>query len=50
MRPLETVIASVFVAKYASIIVLSNARYQNIYPLLVYRQNIYTDPTAAHAG
>ena len=40
----ETLIASVFVAKYGSIIVLSNADYQNIYPLLVYRQNIYTDP------
>lgn len=40
----ETLIASVFVAKYASIIVLSNANPQNIFPLLVYRQNIYTDP------
>jgi acetyl-CoA decarbonylase/synthase, CODH/ACS complex subunit gamma len=40
----ETLIASVFVAKYGSIIVLSNADYQNIFPLLVYRQNIYTDP------
>ncbi len=40
----ETLIASVFVAKYGSIIVLSNAGSQNIYPLLVYRQNIYTDP------
>ncbi|GAH03818.1 unnamed protein product, partial [marine sediment metagenome] len=26
------------------IIVLSNPNYQNIFPLLVYRQNIYTDP------
>jgi len=40
----ETLIASVFVTKYSSIIVMSNADYQNIYPLLVYRQNIYTDP------
>ncbi len=40
----ETLIASVFVAKYGSIIVLSNANPQNIFPLLVYRQNIYTDP------
>ena len=40
----ETLIASVFVAKYGSIIVLSNASSQNIFPLLVYRQNIYTDP------
>ena len=37
-------LATVFVAKYGSIIVLSNADRQNIYPLLVYRQNIYTDP------
>jgi len=40
----EALIASVFVAKYGSIIVLSNADSQNIFPLLVYRQNIYTDP------
>jgi acetyl-CoA decarbonylase/synthase complex subunit gamma len=40
----ETVIASIFVAKYGSIIVLSNADPANIFPLMVYRQNIYTDP------
>jgi acetyl-CoA decarbonylase/synthase complex subunit gamma len=40
----EALIASVFVAKYGSIIVLSNADSHNIFPLLVYRQNIYTDP------
>jgi len=40
----ETLIASIFIAKYGSIIVLSNPNYQNIFPLLVYRQNIYTDP------
>jgi acetyl-CoA decarbonylase/synthase complex subunit gamma len=40
----ETLIASIFVSKYGSIIVLSNASPQNIFPLLVYRQNIYTDP------
>jgi acetyl-CoA decarbonylase/synthase complex subunit gamma len=40
----EVLIASVFVAKYGSIIVLSNTDSQNIFPLLVYRQNIYTDP------
>lgn len=40
----ETLIASVFVAKYGSIIILSNAGSQNIFPLLIYRQNIYTDP------
>ena len=41
---MESLLATVFVAKYASIIILSNADRQNIYPLLVYRQNIYTDP------
>jgi len=40
----ETLIASIFVAKYGSIIILSNAASQNIFPLLIYRQNIYTDP------
>jgi acetyl-CoA decarbonylase/synthase complex subunit gamma len=40
----ETLIASIFVAKYGSIIVLSNTSSQNIFPLLIYRQNIYTDP------
>ncbi len=40
----EVLIASIFVAKYGSIIVLSNANPENIFPLLVYRQNIYTDP------
>lgn len=40
----ETLIASVFVAKYGSVIVLSNTAGQNIFPLLIYRQNIYTDP------
>jgi len=42
--PKEILIASIFVPKYGSIIVLSNAEPQNIFPLLVYRQNIYTDP------
>lgn len=40
----ETMIASIFVTKYASIIVISNVEPANVYPLLVYRQNIYTDP------
>ncbi len=40
----EALAASVFVTKYASIIVLSNAEPYNVFPLLVYRQNIYTDP------
>jgi acetyl-CoA decarbonylase/synthase complex subunit gamma len=41
---MESLIASLFVAKYGSIIVLSNTDKHNVYPLLVYRQNIYTDP------
>ena len=41
---MEAIIASIFVAKYGSIIVISNSEKHNIYPLLVYRQNIYTDP------
>jgi len=41
---MEAIIASVFVAKYGSIIVISNSDKHNVYPLLVYRQNIYTDP------
>ncbi|MGM0366980.1 MAG: acetyl-CoA decarbonylase/synthase complex subunit gamma [Actinomycetota bacterium] len=41
---METLTASIFVAKYGSIIVISSAEPHNIYPLLVYRQNIYTDP------
>jgi acetyl-CoA decarbonylase/synthase, CODH/ACS complex subunit gamma len=40
----EAAIASIFVAKYAGIIVISNADYENIFPLMIYRQNIYTDP------
>ncbi len=40
----ETLAASIFVAKYASIITLSTTSPQNIFPLMVFRQNIYTDP------
>ena len=40
----EAVIASMFVAKYASIIVLSDFRGESLFPLLVERMNIYTDP------
>ena len=41
---METLLASLFVTKYASIIVLSDLKPENVFPLLVYRQNIYTDP------
>lgn len=40
----ETLIASVMVAKYASIIVLSDFTGESIFPLLLQRLNIYTDP------
>ena len=40
----ETVIASVFVAKYGGIIVLSDFQGHSLFPLLVERLNIYTDP------
>ncbi len=40
----ETLIASTFVAKYAGIIVLSNFEGHSLFPLLLERMNIYTDP------
>jgi acetyl-CoA decarbonylase/synthase complex subunit gamma len=40
----EAVIASVFVAKYGGIIVLSDFQGESLFPLLVARMNIYTDP------
>ena len=40
----ETVIASLFVAKYAGIIVLSDFEGESLFPLLLQRLNIYTDP------
>ena len=40
----ETVIASAFITKYASIIVLSEIEGHNLFPLSVQRMNIYTDP------
>ncbi|MBI4186967.1 MAG: acetyl-CoA decarbonylase/synthase complex subunit gamma [Chloroflexi bacterium] len=40
----EAVIASAFVAKYAGIIVLSDFQGHSVFPLLVERMNIYTDP------
>ena len=40
----EAVIASVFVAKYSGIIVLSDFQGESLFPLLVERMNIYTDP------
>ena len=40
----EAVIASTFVAKYGGIIVLSDFQGESLFPLLVERLNIYTDP------
>jgi len=40
----EAIIASIFVAKYGSIIVLSDFQGESLFPLLVERLNIYTDP------
>ncbi len=40
----EAVIASMFVAKYGGIIVLSDFRGESLFPLLVERLNVYTDP------
>jgi len=40
----EAVIASMFIAKYAGIIVLSDFNGESLFPLLVERLNIYTDP------
>ncbi len=40
----EAVIASMFVAKYGAIIVLSDFYGESLFPLLVERLNVYTDP------
>ncbi len=40
----EAVIAAMFVAKYGGIIVLSDLQGESLFPLLVERLNIYTDP------
>ena len=40
----EAIIASMLVAKYSGIIVLSDFQGESLFPLLVERMNIYTDP------
>jgi len=40
----EAVLASMFMAKYGGIIVLSDFQGESLFPLLVERMNIYTDP------
>ncbi len=41
---METLIAGMFVAKYGAIIVLSDFTGESLFPLLLERLNIYTDP------
>jgi acetyl-CoA decarbonylase/synthase complex subunit gamma len=41
---LETLMASMFVAKYSGIILLSDLQGESLFPLLLARMNIYTDP------
>lgn len=41
---METMIAGMFVAKYGGIIVLSDFQGESLFPLLVERMNIFTDP------
>jgi acetyl-CoA decarbonylase/synthase, CODH/ACS complex subunit gamma len=40
----EAMIASMFIAKYASLIVLSDLQGHSLFPLLVERMNLFTDP------
>jgi acetyl-CoA decarbonylase/synthase complex subunit gamma len=40
----EALIAAIFIAKYAGIVVLSDLHGESLFPLLVERLNIYTDP------
>jgi acetyl-CoA decarbonylase/synthase complex subunit gamma len=40
----EAIIASIFIAKYGGIIVLSDFNGESLFPLLVERMNIFTDP------
>jgi acetyl-CoA decarbonylase/synthase complex subunit gamma len=40
----ETLIASMFIAKYGAIVVLSDLQGEGLFPLLLARMNIYTDP------
>jgi acetyl-CoA decarbonylase/synthase complex subunit gamma len=40
----ETLIAAAFIAKYGGVIVLSDFQGHSLFPLLVERMNIYTDP------
>lgn len=41
---METLIAAMFIAKYGGIVVLSDLQGHSLFPLLLARMNIYTDP------
>src|SRR3989339_1421153 len=41
---METLIAGMFIAKYGSMVVLSDFKGENLFPLLLERLNIFTDP------
>ena len=41
---MEALMAATFIAKYSGIVVLSDFRGESLFPLLVARMNIYTDP------
>ena len=41
---METLIAGMFVAKYGGIVIMSDFLSENVFPLLLERLNIYTDP------
>jgi len=41
---METVVAAMLIAKYAGIVVLSDFKGESLFPLLLERLNIYTDP------
>lgn len=41
---METLIASMFIAKYGGIVVLSDLTTESVFPLLLERLNIFTDP------
>jgi acetyl-CoA decarbonylase/synthase complex subunit gamma len=41
---IETMIAAMFIAKYGSIVVLSDFKGESLFPLLLERLNIFTDP------
>jgi acetyl-CoA decarbonylase/synthase complex subunit gamma len=40
----EALIASIFIAKYAGIIILNDLQGEMLFPLLLQRLNIFTDP------